>query len=358
MVYHILTWVSWLVAAAYFALVNQQPLQSVMLILAVATVFDLTGRHNPEGQSWAAFLRLGLWVWGVALAFNLLSVHAGNMIIFTLPRSWPIIGGPITVEALLYGLANGASLFAVLFVFATFNLAVETHRLLRWMPAGLYQTGLIASIALAFVPQMMASFQDIREAQRVRGHQIRGLRDLIPLLVPLVTTALERSLALAESMEARGFGGATRPSAAAGRLLLLRIASVIGLLALLTGLVLRTTKAQGTWPSLFWLGLGALLTAVALILQGRRFGRTHYRHELWQTRDTLVSLASMASVLVVAITQARNPEALAYYSYSPFSPWPRFAAGVGLAAALLAAPAYLWPRTARETGHATANDSG
>jgi energy-coupling factor transport system permease protein len=357
MAYHTLTWMAWLAAAAYFALVNQQPLQSVTLILAVATVFDLASRRNPEGQSWAAFLRMGLWVWLVALAFNLVSVHAGNMVILTLPRSWPIIGGSITVEALLYGLANAASLFAVLLVFATFNLAVETHRLLRWTPAGLYQAGLIASIALAFVPQTIASFHDIREAQRVRGHRFRGIRDLVPLLVPLVTTALERSLALAESMEARGFGGVARPSTAAGRLLL-RITSLIGLLALLIGVVLRTTKAQGAWPSLFWLGLGTLLTAAALILQGRRFRRTHYRREWWQLRDTSVSLASMASVVTVAITQARNPGALAYYPYPPLSPWPRFAIGVGLAAALLAAPAYVWPRTVPEPHHATAHDTG
>lgn len=357
MVYHTLTWVAWLAAAAYLALLNQQPLQSIVLIIAVATVFDLTSRNNPQGQSWGAFLRLGLWVWFVALGFNLLSVHAGDMVIITLPSSWPLIGGSITVEALLYGLANGASLFAVLLVFATFNLAVETHRLLRWMPAGLYQAGLIASIALSFVPRMIASFQDIREAQRVRGHQFRGLRDLIPLLVPLVTTALERSLALAESMEARGFGGASLPSAVRGRRLL-HITSVAGLLALLTGLVLRTTRTQGDWPALFWLGLGVILTAAALILQGRQFRRTHYRRETWQMRDTLVGLSSMASVMVVAIAQAANAGALAYYPYPPLAPWPRFGVAVGLAAALLAAPAYLWPRTARETRHASANNSG
>lgn len=356
MVYHTLTWVAWLAAAAYLALVNQQPLQSVVLILAVATVFDLTSRRNPQAHGWGAFLRLGLWIWLVALAFNLVSVHAGNMIILTLPHNWPVIGGPITVEALLYGLANGASLFAVLLVFATFNLGVETHRLLRWMPAGLYQAGLIASIALAFVPQMIASFEDIREAQRVRGHQFRGLRDLIPLLVPLVTTALERSLTLAESMEARGFGGATLEGMVAERQAL-RIATVVGLLALLAGLVLRTTGAQKTWASLLWLGLGALLTVAALILQGRRFRRTHYRRESWQAQDTLVSLASMASVVVIAITQALNPQALAYYPYPPLSSWPRFAVGVGLAAALLAAPAHLWPRVAQEPRHASARDT-
>ena len=139
------------------------------------------------------------------------------MVLFTLPRNWPLIGGPITLEGLLYGLSGGASLFAVLLVFATFNLALDSHRLLRWLPSGLYQAGLVVSIALSFIPQLMSSLQEIREAQRVRGHQFRGVRDWIPLFVPLITTALERSLTLAESMEARGFGGIAPPSNESGR---------------------------------------------------------------------------------------------------------------------------------------------
>jgi hypothetical protein len=136
------------------------------------------------------------------------------------------------------------------------------------------------------------------------------------------------------------------------------MATLVGLLALLTGLALRTTEARGTRLSLLWLGLGALLTVAALILQGRRFRRTHYRRESWQRRDTLVTLASMASIVVVALAQAWNPQALAYYPYPPLSPWPRFAIGVGLAAALLAAPAQLWPRVALEPRQASRQDTG
>lgn len=205
--FHTITWLVWLVSAAYLALVNHQPLVSILLILAAGSVFGAAGKRSTLGQSWSTFLRLGLSVWMVAMLFNLFSTHAGEMVLFTLPRSWPLIGGPITVEALLYGLGSGASLFATLLVFATFNLAVDQHRLLRWVPAGLYQAGLVVSIALAFVPQMMASLQDIREAQRIRGHRFKGVRDLVPMFVPLITTGLERSMTLAESIEARGFGG-------------------------------------------------------------------------------------------------------------------------------------------------------
>lgn len=372
MPYHSLTWLAWLVAAAYLALVNQQPLQSVLLILATGTVFASASHNNhakadpavrtavshtgqaAKAEGWSTFLRFGLSVWMVAFIFNLLFAHSGNLVLLVLPRNWPFIGGPITLEALLYGLANGASLFAVLLVFASFNLGMDVHRLLRWLPTGLYQAGLIVSIALTFVPQLIASLKDIREAQRLRGHRFRGIRDLIPLFVPLLTTALERSLTLAESMEARGFGGGGQLNMAAldvspvpttAQFVMLsfpRSATLAGLLAILVGLVWQTTD-QTQWPGWSLVALGILFICAAFYLQGRFVKRTHYRHETWQQHDTLVTLASLASISITAYTQARDPAALFYYPYPPFSLWPRFTPQLGLAILLLAAPAMLWP---------------
>jgi energy-coupling factor transport system permease protein len=370
MAYHTLTWLAWLCAAAYLALVNGQPLQTLLLILATGTVFTLASRRHKAGQSagaesrsvegWSTFLRFGLWVWAVATIFNLFFAHAGNIVLFTLPSNWPLIGGPITLEGLLYGLAHGASLFAVLLVFATFNLALDVNRLLRWLPAGLFQAGLVVSIALSFVPQMMASLKDVREAQLVRGHKFRGLRDLPPLFVPLITTALERSLTLAESMEARGFGGiaqVTDTKASSAALACLRVkrgetgesralttaGTLISLFGLLSGLLWRAFDAQPAWPGLVFLALSVLLLVAVLFLQGRGFKRTHYRLEVWHPRDTRVSLACLASIAIVAYTQMRNPLALFYYPYPPHSPWPTFAPSLGVAILLIAAPSLLWP---------------
>ena len=385
MVFHTLTWLTWLVAAAYLALVNQQPLQSALLILATALVFQVASRRNPLGQSWHAFLRLGLGVWLVALLFNLLSSHAGVVVFFTLPRRWPLIGGPITLEALLYGLASGGSLFAMLLVFATFNLAADQHRLLRRIPTGLFQAGLVVSIALAFVPQMVQGLQQIREAQRIRGFKLRGLRDLIPLFVPLVTTGLERSLTLAESIEARGFGGVAgtatgsvaprvrsgaehKPSwgrviasdyghkGLAQRQAWQSATTLVGLLAVLGGLVWQAVQPAPRWPGWAGLGLGIALVLAALYQQGRSVRRTHYQRELWRACDTWVALASVASIALVSYTRIRAPLTLSYYPYPPFCPWPRFAPLLGLAALLVATPAFLWPSP--QTAQATRQSDG
>jgi len=286
-------------------------------------------------------------VWVVSLAFNVLTTHIGARLLFTLPRDWPLIGGPITLEALLYGLANGASLFAILLVFATFNLGVEMNRVLRWVPAGLYQVGLVASIALAFVPQMVVSLDEIREAQRVRGHRFRGLRDLVPLLVPLITTALERSLTLAESMEARGFGGIMRDTAS-GRRTLLRVATLLGLLSLLAGLVLRAVSPQSQSLGSALAALGLVLGAATLVVQGRAVKRSHFRREHWQASDSWAALASIVSIVLFVWIRQQDPTAVWYYPYPPYSPWPTFHPLIGISSALLAAPAFLWPSARQE----------
>ncbi|MBM4431626.1 MAG: energy-coupling factor transporter transmembrane protein EcfT, partial [Chloroflexi bacterium] len=346
---HTLSWLAWLLAAAYLSLVNQQPLHSFLLILSTGTVFTVASRYNPQGQGWRTFLRLGLSVWLIALLFNLLSAHAGRFVLFSLPQHWPVIGGPITLEALLYGMASGANLFAILLVFATFNLGMETQRLLRWVPVGLFQAGLVVSIALAFVPQMMASASEIREAQRVRGVRFRSAREWIALFVPLLTTALERSLMLAESMEARGFGGVPAQSSATGRRLL-RLGMIGGLAALLIGLLWRFAQGDARVGTA-WLLAGFVLTMLALYTQGRCARRTFYRREPWQQRDTVLTLASAAALALAILSQRHLPGSLAYYPYPPFSPWPRLAWPLALAIGLLAVPATLWHQREPHAAH-------
>ncbi|NLE76512.1 MAG: hypothetical protein GX605_07140, partial [Chloroflexi bacterium] len=316
--YHTLAWLVWLAAAASLALLNRQPLPQLLLCLAVGGVFVGCAPRSEVRQGWTAFIRLGLFVWAVALLFNLFSVHAGRVVLFTLPREWPIVGGPITLEALLYGAASGASLFAILLVFATFNAVLDTHRLLRWVPAGLFGAGLVVSIGVTFVPHLVASWGEIRDAQRVRGHRVRGVRALLPLLVPLLTTALERSLALAESMEARGFGGAAQVDSRVQRWVVPAL-TVAGLLAALVGLL-----AQAFWP--WWGGLGwglivagAAAVAAAIALQGRSVRRSRYQQERWRMPDAAVALAGAASFALLVWLRAQTPQVLAYYPYPPGS---------------------------------------
>jgi energy-coupling factor transport system permease protein len=104
--------------------------------------------------------------------------------------------------------SEGLRLIVVLAAFGVFNARADLSGLLRTVPAAFRDVGLVLSIAVAFVPGMLRTVSDVRDAQRLRGQ--RGLRRLAPsLAVPVLGMSLERALLLAESMDLRGYGRGT-----------------------------------------------------------------------------------------------------------------------------------------------------
>ena len=295
------------------------------------------------GSSWGGFVKLGLFFLLLTIPFNALSIHAGDIVLFRLPESWPIVGGAITLEAAIAGAANGLALFTILLVFAAFNAVVDHYQLLRATPAFLFQAAVVVSIAITFVPQMVLSAREIREAQRIRGHRFRGVRDLLPLVLPLLASSLERAIQLAETMEARGFGSLVMPlsSRQAVATQVGTLAALIGLLAGLFVVAYSPTQQVSGW-TLTVLGSAALLAI--FWLQGRRVHRTRYHRERWYLHDGALVLASTLVLAVVAAARLTAPETLVYSPYPPNSLLPPFNPLVGAALLLLALPALLAPR--------------
>jgi energy-coupling factor transport system permease protein len=220
-------------------------------------------------------------------------------------------------------------------------------------PGFLYQAGIVTGIAVAFVPQMVATWQAIREAQQVRGHKVRGLRDLLPLLLPLLVTGLERAMNLAESMEARGFGGQILVASPRQRL--------AHQLALLGGLALvgLGLAVNGFWPELRLVGTLQLAGGVLLMVWsfwdvGRRSKRTRYHHWPWSRLDRIVAALGLTGALAWIAIMIAQPGWLHYYPYPPYSPWPSFNFVVGLVLLLLAAPGLLMRPVETETESDTA----
>jgi energy-coupling factor transport system permease protein len=193
------------------------------------------------------------------------------------------------------------------------------------------------------VPQMVLSAREIREAQRIRGHRFRGLRDLLPLVMPLLASSLERAIQLAETMEARGFASAVQPLSSRAALAS-QAGTLAGLLALLAGLFVVTYFPQsGAWG---WAMIGLAVAALLAIflLQGRRVHRSRYRRPRWQARDTVLAVASAVVLGAVVAARLTTPEALAYTPFPPSSLLPPFDPLAGSVLLLLALPALLAPR--------------
>jgi energy-coupling factor transport system permease protein len=247
------------------------------------------------------------------------------------------VGGAITLEGVVAGAASALGLLVLIALFATFNLRVNQAQLLRLTPAFVYEAGLIVSIALTFVPQMLISGQEIREAQLVRGHRMRRARDLLPYLMALLTTGLERSFQLAESMEARGFGNAR--ALPRGRDLLFKGLTLLGLAGVLCGIFLQTY-----FESLRAAGWTIAATSAILVLgvfwaQGRRVLRVRYRRDRWTWRDGAVLAVCLAVVALLAFVRLQDAAAFAYSPYNQLLP--PFDPTAGIALILLVAPVVL-----------------
>jgi energy-coupling factor transport system permease protein len=326
-------WLAWAVAASLPALLSRNPLVLILALLAVAVVrAQLGARRAPASLSpW----RFGLLVVAVATLWNALTAHYGETIVLALPASLPLIGGRITLEAMLFGLGSGLAVWLLFAAFATFGAAVTPYQMLSLAPRALRHAGLTVSIALTFFPHALRAAREVREAQAVRGYRPRRLRDLSATVVPLLLNSLESAAQIAEAMDARGYGRATNCRAGPGWLIVL--AGVL--------ILLYWRESAAGWL-LIALGTGWLAVS------GRAGPRvTRYRRERWSAADALVGLAAIASMAVMLTAAASDASALAYYPY-PRATLPRLDAPIVAALLALIAPALRWPRWVRRAWEA------
>lgn len=328
-------WLVWVLAAAAVTMAARNPLYSILL-LAVSRLVE-ADQGRPDGAlslrlGWPAAARLALLVLLFSGLFVALFVHSGDTVLFWIPKEIPLVGGPFTLEAFFNGAANGLLLLTLLSFFITFNRVVPADRLARLAPRAFQDLGIVLLVALTYIPETARQVQRIREAQAVRGHRIRGLRDWQPLLIPLLVGGLERAMALAEAMVARGFG-ATRRTAMAR--------SGVGALAAAMCLTFGgwVVALWWSWPGWLLMALGAMLLAATIWSAGRDVAVTHYRRRPWQMRDTALVLASLAAAAALLVPNGLVDERTMTVNFLNGLHWPPFDAAAGLFLIFFAAPA-------------------
>jgi energy-coupling factor transport system permease protein len=157
--------------------------------------------------------------------------------------------------------------------------------------------------------------------------------------LPVLEDALERSVQLAASMDARGYGrrahltpGVRRTTAAC------TLGGLIGVTAGTYGLL------DAGSPS--WLGLPALLggvvvAVVGLGLGGRRAIRSRYRPDPWRRPEWITAGAGVVAAGVLVGVYVRDPVAL--QGFSGTLAWPTLPLLPALAILVGLAPAWLTP---------------
>jgi len=313
---HPVAWWLWALGMAAAVMRTTNPVLLGVAVVVLGWVVASRRTDAPWGRSFSLALRLGvvLVVFRVVLAM-LFGLRLPGTVVFTLPEvtmpAWAAgvnVGGPVTVELLLGAATDGLRLAAIVACFAAANSLANPYRLLRTFPAVLYELGVALTVALSFVPQTVTTVGRIREARRLRGRAVRGVRGLRGLAMPVLEGALERSVDLAASMDARGYG--RRAPVRRGARMVAGAAVVVGLVGVGVGAYGALDAGAPPALGLPVLAVGATALALGLVVSGRRVERTRYRPDQWRAAEWLVVCFGVVAAVGVGVTGSLDPPAL------------------------------------------------
>lgn len=262
--------VVWVLAALAVAFFDTDPAAQTIVLVGG---WVLLARRRAEGRRLRPLV-VGLVVLAVVtVAINGCLSHTGATVLLVLPSWLPVAGGVVTAEGFASGGSIALGLLSAITVTAALSVVIEPTDLVDALPGVLHHAGAALGAALNLVPATAASVVAVRDAQRLRGWRPRGVRAMVDLAVPVLLGAIDRSVQLAESMEARAFGAGRRTSMLGGtRSPRLVAVAATGAAAVALAGVARATGAVGWYayptPSVPSLAPLALLPAVAVALAG------------------------------------------------------------------------------------------
>lgn len=238
-------WAAWSAASLVVVLTGTNPIYRALVLLIALNVLLSLRRAD-------AALRTLLVATAVAAVLaallNTVLSHTGNHVVLAIPGALPGIGGPITVEAVVYGVDVALGIAAAVLSVAPLSRVLHPHELLDAFPAPLQRTAALTGSAINLVPAVMRNAVAISEAQRMRGGAGTRLRDWHAVAAPVLLSALDESMQLAEAMEARGFGSGPRTRFATARMDLAAVLVVVcSLAAIVVTVVARVSGSLPDW---------------------------------------------------------------------------------------------------------------
>lgn len=175
----------------------------LMISLSAAFVYSLFLKGM---RALRFYLLFALPMLAVIALLNPLFVHQGMTMLFYIDDN------PITLEAIVYGIAEAVMLVAVLLWFTCYNEVVTSDKFLYLFGKVLPSLALLLSMTLRLMPRLKTQASRIAYAQRaigmgmdtgsLRQRVCHGIRDLSIL----ITWGLENAVETADSMKARGYG--------------------------------------------------------------------------------------------------------------------------------------------------------
>jgi energy-coupling factor transport system permease protein len=328
-------WSIWGICAMVPMLVSRHPLIVLEMLAIVLAVRLVWADRLVQGWGWIARVAAAFVVVGVV--FNALTVRAGNQVLFRIPEEVPLLGGDVTLNAVVYGFVSGVAVLVLVLTGTTVAAGISWSELVRSLPTRVAPLAVAGSVAWSFLPGASRAFVDIRESQASRGHQLRGVQDVPQLVVPLIEGGMERALSMAEALEARGFGASPGVGDLQRGQGWASIALIGGLVTGAYGLAMgRVVASTG--------GFAMAMLAVTMMARGGKptVTRERYRNISLSVADRVVALSSLAAAAGFLWRQTAIGVASAFNPYPNLS-MPALDLGMILMLALLLVPAGIAP---------------
>jgi energy-coupling factor transport system permease protein len=202
---------AWVVSVSVVALILNHPIFLVFLFLSTMPLV-ITARVWRE---WATSMKYTLYLCLMVVGINVLVSYHGSHVLWQAPFQIPVIGVPvITLEALFFGIGMSLRLLTIISAFTILTLTIHPDSIMQALlkikiP---YKSILVISLSTRFVPTLIDDAKVISDIQRSRGLEldqgnlIQKIKRRSAVIIPLLSNSLDRTVQVAEAMEARAFG--------------------------------------------------------------------------------------------------------------------------------------------------------
>jgi len=156
-------------------------------------------------KQWVRSLRGAAFLATLIFVINVLTIYFTNNFTLHIEN----IEGAFALTLRFIVLVESFSVFFLTTSPDHLGLALEQSR----VP---YEFAFAFTTAVRFVPVLAEEAQTIMDAQKARGLELekgnlmKRIRNYIPVLIPLIVSAIRRSLELAEAMESRAWGASNK----------------------------------------------------------------------------------------------------------------------------------------------------
>ena len=286
-----------------------QSILIALLISAIAVALSQVLRTSaPWSRSIGFYLTLAAVIVLVRLLFRVLfnSGLETSQIAFSLKDIEINLGfgpsvhllGAVSWLTLESAALDGLRLAAIVLSVAMANTLANPRRLLKSTPGALYEVATAISVAINLAPQLIESLQRVRRARRLRGRS-KKIGALTGTVIPVLEDTLDRSLALAASMDARGFG--RRGNLSKAQQVAVRVLSLSALAVFAIGVYLLLSDPALSVVAATDLALGAVEVLLVVRISSLRNVRTRYRRQNLNALDVLVWVVAIG-LLAFALT--------------------------------------------------------